>query len=97
MQVDAGDYVMAIDKDNTSRAVELRSDAEAKIASQSVAKGHVLILHTQNDDLVNVSHAENLYEWANEPKELLIFERGDHNHYHGGEHQIIFQSSCEIS
>ncbi|HIJ80422.1 MAG TPA: alpha/beta hydrolase [Desulfuromonadales bacterium] len=42
-------------------------------------KGHVLILHTRNDDLVRVSHAERLYEWADEPKELKIFERGDHN------------------
>jgi uncharacterized protein len=42
-------------------------------------RGQVLILHSRNDDLVNVSHAERLYEWANEPKQLLIFERGDHN------------------
>ncbi|MFZ4858591.1 MAG: alpha/beta hydrolase, partial [Desulfuromonadaceae bacterium] len=42
-------------------------------------KGQVLILHSRNDDLVNVSHAERLYVWANEPKQLLIFERGDHN------------------
>lgn len=41
--------------------------------------GRVLIMHTRNDDLVSVSHAERLYDWANEPKELLIFERGDHN------------------
>ena len=32
-----------------------------------------------NDDLVNVSHAERLFEWANKPKQLLIFERSDHN------------------
>jgi hypothetical protein len=36
-------------------------------------------MHTLNDDLVSVSHAERLYDWANEPKELFIFERGDHN------------------
>lgn len=42
-------------------------------------KRQVLILHSRNDDLVNVSHAERLYKWANEPKQLLIFERGDHN------------------
>ena len=47
-----------------------------KIAS---FKGQVLIMHTRNDDLVSVSHAERLYDWANEPKELLVFERGDHN------------------
>ena len=42
-------------------------------------KGRVLVMHTRNDDLVSVSHAERLYAWANEPKELLVFERGDHN------------------
>jgi pimeloyl-ACP methyl ester carboxylesterase len=42
-------------------------------------KGHVLVMHTRNDDLVSVSHAERLYDWANEPKDLLVFERGDHN------------------
>jgi hypothetical protein len=36
-------------------------------------------MHTRNDDLVSVSHAERLHAWANEPKELLVFERGDHN------------------
>lgn len=42
-------------------------------------QGHVLIMHTRSDDLVSVSHAERLFAWANQPKELLIFERGDHN------------------
>lgn len=47
-----------------------------KIAS---FKGRVLVMHTRNDDLVSVSHAERLYTWASEPKELIVFERGDHN------------------
>lgn len=42
-------------------------------------EGSVLILHTRNDDLVSVSHAERLFAWANQPKQLMIFERGDHN------------------
>jgi pimeloyl-ACP methyl ester carboxylesterase len=41
--------------------------------------GRVLVMHTRNDDLVSVSHAECLHAWANQPKELLVFERGDHN------------------
>jgi pimeloyl-ACP methyl ester carboxylesterase len=57
-------------------AVARHLNQRQKIAS---FKGRVLILHTRNDDLIAVSHAENLYEWATEPKELLIFERGDHN------------------
>jgi pimeloyl-ACP methyl ester carboxylesterase len=42
-------------------------------------KGRVLVMHTRSDDLVSVSNAERLHVWANEPKELLVFERGDHN------------------
>lgn len=49
---------------------------QAKIAG---FKGRVLVMHTLNDDLISVSHAERLYEWANEPKKLLVFQRGDHN------------------
>ncbi len=45
----------------------------------SAYRGRVLVMHTRNDDLVSLSHAERLYAWANEPKELLVFEQGDHN------------------
>lgn len=62
--------------DSLKEAVARHLDQKRKIAS---FRGLLLIMHTQNDDLVSVSHAETLYEWANEPKELLIFERGDHN------------------
>ena len=51
-------------------------DQQQKIAG---FRGRVLVMHTRNDDLVSVSHAERLHAWANEPKELLVFERGDHN------------------
>ena len=63
-------------------AEELRSSVErcfdqrAKIAAFT---GRVLVMHTRNDDLVPVSHAERLHAWAGEPKQLLVFERGDHN------------------
>jgi pimeloyl-ACP methyl ester carboxylesterase len=41
--------------------------------------GRTLVMHTRNDELVDSSHAERLYQWANQPKELVIFERGGHN------------------
>ena len=41
--------------------------------------GRTLVMHTRNDDLVDVSHAERLYSWANQPRELVIFARGNHN------------------
>jgi len=57
-------------------AVARHLDQQRKIESFT---GRTLIMHTRNDDLVNVSHGEKLYAWAREPKEKLIFERGDHN------------------
>ena len=56
--------------------VDRQLNQRAKIADFG---GRVLLMHSRYDDLVSVSHAERLYQWANEPKQLLIFERGDHN------------------
>ena len=53
-------------------------------------KGQVLVMHTRNDDLVSVSHAERLYSWANEPKELIVFERGDHNTIQAANQEAYF-------
>jgi fermentation-respiration switch protein FrsA (DUF1100 family) len=41
--------------------------------------GRTLVMHTLNDDLVDVTHGKRLHAWANEPKELVVFDRGDHN------------------
>ena len=38
-----------------------------------------LFMHTRCDGLIDVDSAERMHAWANDPKELLIFERGDHN------------------
>jgi len=62
--------------DELKGEVDRHFDQQAKISSFT---GRVLIMHTRNDDLVSVSHAERLYEWANEPKGLVVFQRGDHN------------------
>lgn len=42
-------------------------------------KGSTLILHARGDSLIHYSHGERLYEWAPEPREIKIFDRGDHN------------------
>lgn len=42
-------------------------------------QGQTLILHTKHDSLVHSSNAIDLYNWANEPKILKLFEDGDHN------------------
>lgn len=64
--------------------------------------GRNLVMHTLSDDLVYVSHAERLYSWANQPKELVIFERGNHNNIMeiNGEsyfdHLEKFVSACKM-
>jgi hypothetical protein len=70
-------------------AVDLYLNQHQKIAA---FKGRVLILHTRNDDLVSVSHAERLYSWANEPKELLVFDRGDHNTILSANEEAYFEA-----
>ena len=51
-------------------------NTEAKLKS---FKGRSFAMHTFNDQLVSVEHAEKLYSFLNEPKKKEIFERGDHN------------------
>ena len=62
--------------DDLRASVERCFNQREKIAA---FRGRVLVMHTRNDDLVSVSHAERLYTWASEQKGLLVFERGDHN------------------
>ncbi|RLD74953.1 MAG: alpha/beta hydrolase [Bacteroidetes bacterium] len=45
----------------------------------SAFKGKSLVLHTENDQLVSVEHGKKLYEYLNQPKNIHLFERGDHN------------------
>ena len=61
---------------------ELRAEVDRvlnQMEKLAAFRGRTLVLHTRNDDIVPVSHGELLHEWANEPKELVIFERGNHN------------------
>jgi len=40
----------------------------------------LLILHTENDGLIDISHAERNHRWAgSEQKQLVRFPMGDHN------------------
>ena len=42
--------------------------------------GPLLIMHTENDGMIDISHAERIYKWTGgAQKRLLRFARGDHN------------------
>ena len=38
-----------------------------------------MILHTKDDRIIDAKHAMQNYEWANEPKELKLFDEGGHS------------------
>lgn len=57
-------------------AVDQQLNHQQKIAGFN---GDVLILHTVNDGLIDVSHARRLYDWATGSKTIKLFDRGDHN------------------
>jgi pimeloyl-ACP methyl ester carboxylesterase len=57
-------------------AVAARLDHRRKIAAY---RGPTLILHTLFDELVPVTHAERLAEWAGGPVTLELLDRGGHN------------------
>jgi len=58
------------------QAVAENLDHQAKMKAYP---GPVLVLHTLNDGLVDVSHGQRLYDWAGGAKEIRIFPRGNHN------------------
>ena len=54
--------------------------------------GPLLIMHTENDGLIDISHAERNHKWAaSTQKRLLRFSQGDHNTHHGVELRRVLQ------
>lgn len=69
-------WQLGVSHDELKNEVDRLFNQRRKLAE---FQGRTMVLHTRNDDIVDVSHGERLYAWANEPKELVIFDRGDHN------------------
>jgi len=51
-------------------------DHQQKLAAYP---GPLLVMHTQHDGLVDVSHGQRLYQWAAGKKNLKVFPQGNHN------------------
>ena len=63
-------------------AAELEAEADRSLTHQRKMGSYpepVLVMHTQNDGLVDVSHGQRLYDWAPGKKRLKIFPQGTHN------------------
>jgi len=68
------------DIDTTERSLKVETlkyfNVEKKIKAY---KGNTLILHSNEDRIINVGHAKQIYKWAREPKLLKLFNEGEHN------------------
>ena len=62
---------------------EVLADAKQHFNHQrtlSEYRNPLLIMHTENDGMIDISHAERNYQWAGSTqKQLLRFPVGDHN------------------
>lgn len=53
----------------------------------------LLVLHTENDGLIDISHAERNYEWAGSAiKKLVRFRSGNHNTIMRANHRAYFET-----
>ncbi len=59
-------------------------------------KGSTLIMHTSDDRIINVRHAKQNYEWSNEPKQLILFDHGDHSDIQFSNHDAYFKAIKEF-
>jgi alpha-beta hydrolase superfamily lysophospholipase len=71
-------------------------DAKKYDAEKTIRRLHnCLLLHGEADEIVPVSHAENLYRSAQSPKHLEIFPGGDHRFTNPEHRQRAIQMSIE--
>jgi len=59
--------------------------------------GPLLVMHTENDGLIDISHAERNHKWAtSSQKRLLRFPQGDHNSIMAWNHTEYFEAIGEF-
>jgi len=69
-------YELGVSAAELKAVVDRHLNHQQKLAGY---KGPLLVLHTQNDGLVDVSHGQRLYDWGGGRKQLKIFSQGNHN------------------
>jgi pimeloyl-ACP methyl ester carboxylesterase len=81
-----------VDFDENELLAEVKRHFNHK-AKLSVYTAPLLVMHTEHDGLVEISHAERNHRWAaSSQKQLLRFPRGDHNSIMAWNWQEYFQA-----
>lgn len=61
-------------------------------------RGPLLVIHAENDMLIDISHAERNHSWAaGSHKRLLRFPQGDHNTIMAYNHDAYFEAIAEFA
>ncbi len=82
------------DMNTIDHELDLHLNHEKKLKQY---RGPLLIMHTANDGLLHLYHAENNYQWAQGPKTLKIFEDGNHNNIIAVNSTAYFQAILDFS
>jgi len=56
---------------------------------------HILIAHGSSDEIVPVENAQTIYRMADDPKELLILEGGDHRISNTAHQRVFIQAAVQ--
>lgn len=67
---------LGVEQSQLKGAVAEHLNHQQKMATYS---GPLLVMHTEHDGLVDVSHGQRLYDWAAGRKQMKIFPQGNHN------------------
>ena len=63
------------------------------ISSPLAGLQNILILHGDADEIVPLSHAQEMYERVGEPKKLLVFPQSDHRMRNPADQQTFFRET----
>jgi alpha-beta hydrolase superfamily lysophospholipase len=63
------------------------------IRTQLAGLCNILILHSNADQTVPLSHAEEIYECVSEPKKLVVFPHSDHRMSRPADQQVFLQEA----
>jgi len=74
LRVESGE--LGVTAEELEMAVDQQLNHQRKLSNYP---GPVLVMHTQHDGLVDVSHGQRLYDWVPGRKKLKIFPHGNHN------------------
>ncbi len=69
-------WELGVTAEELEMAVDRQLNHQHKL---STYPGPVLVMHTQYDGLVDISHGQRLYDWVPGRKNLKIFPHGNHN------------------